>query len=479
MPLRISTSSTYSRVLFGLRDNQLANIRAQEQIATGRRLLRPSDDPTGTAQALSISTQLADIDRVGAAVRDGRALVDTATSSLEDGSRLIAEAQSFLIQGLNGTLSQADRESIATQFDLLRAQMVDIANVRSGGRYLFSGTENDAPPWSEVEAGGLTRIVYGGNEEDQVLRVGEGVDVGIGLPGTAIFAGGTPSGTRFSGLTGVTSGATADEGNGYEYVRFRHDSTDPSDLATVGIALVDGGAGDTLLGDNALTIDTAAGTIQLGDGEAVALPAATDPDAAAFTLRNGNGGRLHLDLSGFTGVDYAGTIRGEGSVSIDGSAYQSVDFTETDLELVNEGTGSVLHLDTTAVSRAGEELVTFGGTLNVFDLLQGIAEDLRNTEGLSTPEVQSRLEDRLLELGDAEENLLVGLGVLGARSQRLVTSEARALDVQLALEDLLSDVQDADLSEVALDLTRSEFSLQAAQASGARLLQNSLLNFLG
>ncbi len=78
-----------------------------------------------------------------------------------------------------------------------------------------------------------------------------------------------------------------------------------------------------------------------------------------------------------------------------------------------------------------------------------------------------------------EDDLLIGLGVLGARSQRLNASESRGLDVELALKDLLSDVQDADLAEVALDLARSEFSLQAAQASGARLLQNTLLNFLG
>ncbi|MFT5291483.1 MAG: flagellar hook-associated protein 3 FlgL [Planctomycetota bacterium] len=479
MPLRISTNSTYSRVLVGLRGNQLASIRAQEQIATGRRILRPSDDPSGAVKALAISRQIADIDRIGSSVRDGRALVDTAASGLESGSQLMGEAQALLLQGLNGTLSDSDRESLASSFDLLRSQMIDLANLRSGDRYLFSGTENSGPPWVEENEGGQSRVVYRGNQEDQVLRVGDGVDVGIGIPGTEIFGKANPSGTRFSGLTGAASGVTADQGRGYEYVRFRHDSTDPSDIATVGISLVNGGGDDTILGDNSLVVDAAAGTIRIGSGPARTIPSTTDSEAADFVLTNSKGGELHLDLSGFSGADYTGTLRGDGSVSLDGSAFTSVDFTEANLELVNEGTGTVLHVDTTGVKRAGEELVTFGGTVNVFDLLQGISEDLRNGEDLSVSEVQNHLQERLQEMDHVEDDLLVGLGVLGSRSQRLNASGDRALDLEVALNGLLSDVQDADLAEVALDLARSEFSLQAAQASGARLLQNSLLNFLG
>jgi len=74
---------------------------------------------------------------------------------------------------------------------------------------------------------------------------------------------------------------------------------------------------------------------------------------------------------------------------------------------------------------------------------------------------------------------LIGLGVLGSRSQRLNSAGERTLSVGLQLETFLSSITDADYAEVALDLTRSDLSLQVAQASGARLIQTSLLNFLG
>ena len=65
----------------------------------------------------------------------------------------------------------------------------------------------------------------------------------------------------------------------------------------------------------------------------------------------------------------------------------------------------------------------------------------------------------------------------GFAFQRVYTDD-RSLDVELHLQSLLSGVRDADLAEVALDLARSDTALQAAQASGTRLIQTSLLNFL-
>ena len=69
--MRISTLSTLRRVLYGLRQNQFASIRAQEQLASGRRILRPSDDPVGTTQVIRIDHQLADVMRYRRAINAG------------------------------------------------------------------------------------------------------------------------------------------------------------------------------------------------------------------------------------------------------------------------------------------------------------------------------------------------------------------------------------------------------------------------
>ena len=183
-------------------------------------------------------------------------------------------------------------------------------------------------------------------------------------------------------------------------------------------------------------------------------------------------------MTGWTGADFSGTVTGSGSVSIDGGTYQAVTLTETNLELVNPDSGAVVHLDTTGISRAGEELVTFEGAANLFDTLAGVVEDLRNEDGIATGEVVDRLNQRLGEFDRNHQNFLTALGQLGSRAARLDATASSLADTSVHLQGLVSSVEDADLAEVVLDLTRAEQTLQVAQATGARLLQQTLLNYL-
>jgi flagellar hook-associated protein 3 FlgL len=472
--LRTSTASNYARVLMGLRINQRTLLGAQEQAATGRRILRPSDDPVGTARSLSLTRRLAGVGRHLDAASTAQNVLDQGASALQDAASLLSEARALLLQGMNGTLSQADRDTLAGEIDVLRGELFDVANRKAGDRYLFGGTRTSSAPW--LDAGG--RVVYQGNDDELRVQLGSDVVLGTTVPGSRVFGKAEHAGTAFSGLTGVSGGLTADEGSGYEHLVLRHDATDAGAVASVGIALVDGGAGDTLLGDNALVVNAAAGTIRLGDGPERALPDPASPEAALFVVANEKGGELHLDVSGWTGADYGGTVTGAGSISLDGTTFTALTFTETDLELKNAATGNVVHVDTTGVLRAGQEVVSFGGASNVFDTLAGIADDLRNADGLAQGEMLGRLDLRLGELDRNAENVRLGLGVLGSRSARAQAAQTRLHGLDLQLNGLLSETRDADLAEAVTTMMRAEQTLQIAQATGVRLIQTSLLNFL-
>ena len=478
MPLRPTTASNYARVLMGLEFNQVRLLQSQEQVATGRRILRPSDDPVGSAHALSFTRRLAHVEQYRGAAQAGRDVLEQGAARLQDASSLLTDVRELFLQGMSGTLTGDDREAIAIEIEVLRDQLVELANTQSSGRYLFGGTADDGAPWVEANEGGLLRAHYTGSEIEPLVRIGADVEVPVTVTGSRAFGVFEPSGVAFAGLTGVSLGTTANEGTGYEYLEFRHDATDPGSLATVGVALVDGGSGDTILGDQSLTIDPVAGTVQLGSGTPIAIPGPGSDKLGDLVVRNELGGELHLDLSGYTGAAFSDTVRGEGSVSIDGQTYTPLSFTETDLELRHGATGAVLHVDTTGVGRAGVELAQFSGTVNVFDTLQGMVEDLRNDEGLNHSDQLARMNQRLEELDRNHDNLVVSLGVLGARSARLQSADTRLEGLDLQLNGLLSEQTDADLSEVVVDMLRSEQGLQLAQASGTRLIQNSLLNFL-
>lgn len=474
--MRVSTLSAFSRVLLGLRAGQVATLRAQEQVASGRRILRPSDDPAGAARALALRGSLSRSERIQRTVAAGEDQLEMAGSTLQHSSELLARSRELLLQAMSGALNDRDRDTIATELEEIRKQLLDDANLHVQESYVFGGTRTGDEPWIEVVSGGTRHAVYVGNESEQSIQAGEDALVAITAAGNRLFGNDAPGAVRFDGLTGVRSGLTADEGKGFAYVTLRHESTDVLGLQDVGLALVNGGADDTLLGDNALVIDGVAGTMRLGDGAVVPIPG--PGERADVVVRNEKGGELHLDMSGWTGADFIETVHGRGSISLDGQSFTTLSFGETDLELTDATLGQVLHVDTREVRRAGRELVTFGDTANPFDLLQGVIDDLRNDQGLRSDEVIARLSQRLDGLDGAHERLLLGLGTVGARSARLAAAGERQGEIELELSARLSGVEDADLAEVALDLARSQMMLELAQASGARVIQTSFLDFI-
>jgi flagellar hook-associated protein 3 FlgL len=476
MNVRPTQTSNFTLVKQGLSFNLLKLVRAQEQLSSGTRLLRASDDASGTAAALSLRRQSGDVERFRAAVASSRPVMDASLAALSNSGEAVTRARELVMQGLNGTLNDNDRATLAREIEQIRDQMLELANSSFDGQHLFAGTSTDAPAFASSDAHGLARVAYQGNAASRSVSIGHGADVDVFVAGSELFGKFEAGGAQFVGSTGVAAGQSADEGTGYQYIVVRHDAT--SATLGSGITLANGGADDTLLGDRALVVDATAGTVRLGNGAAVTLPSPTDPGAADFVVTDEHGAELHLDFTGFTGADFSGTVSGSGSISLDGATFTAIDFNDDDIELTDGATGATVHVDGRGIVRAGTDLVTFSGTVNVFDVLQGIVDDLDNIHELDGGALTERLSARLVELDRNRENLQTGIGAIAARSQRLTEAESRLADVDLHLKSMLSNVEDADLSSVVLELTRAEQTLQVTQAAGARLLETTLLNYL-
>lgn len=472
MQVRPTQATIYGLVQRGLTSNTLKLVRAQEQMASGRRILRPSDDAAGTSIAMSLRRQLGNLEAFVAATSNARPQVDQAATRLQEASGLMTEARELVIQGMNGSLNDSDREQLATQLELIRARILDVANSQSADRYLFSGTATATRPFEVTATAAGERVVYRGNSEGQRILIGREATLETSAAGSDLFGRYDYTRTQYGSLTGVRAGSGGDTGYGYEVLHVRQDGT--SGALGAGIALLNAG-NDTMIGDRALVVDAAARTAQLGDGPAVAIP---NPGPASLRLVDEHGAEVHLDLSAWTGADVATTLTGAASLALDGANYTPITLGETNLQLSSPTTGSVVHVDTTGIVRAAREQVTFVGTANVFDTLQGVIDDLRNGEGVSRNVMVDRISTRLGELDRAHSDVVLGLGKLGATSQRIQNSEERLLDLGVELQGLVSNVEDADFSEAALDLARAEQTLQLAQATGARIIQQSLLNFL-
>ena len=471
MNLRPTNASTFSQVSRNILSNQSLLVQAQERLASGKRILRPSDDAQGTGRALTLRRQLAELSRYRGVVAASTPIADAGAAALEQSSDVLSAVRALVVQGMNGTLNAADRATIGAEIEMQLEQLLSIANTRFGDRYVFGGTRTQSEPFVR----GASGVLYAGDATAASVQSGHGTRTSIGLPGSDVFELSGLKSVDLVGNTGLTLGTSANQGSGYASIALRHDST--TGTPGSGLALVNGGAQGTLLGERALVVDSTAGTVQLGAGPAIALPDPGSPEALNFVVTDENGATVHLDVSGYDGTDSTAALTGEGSIAFDGGAFTALDRSETDLRLVGAN-GVVLHVDATAVTRAGEEQVTFSGESSVFDVLQAIADDLKGSANFESSELLARLDTHLGQLERHSEKVLEGITGLGSRAALLRNADERMSGVEFELTSLLSNVEDADVTQVVLEAGRAEQTLELVQMAGARLIQSSLLNFL-
>jgi flagellar hook-associated protein 3 FlgL len=103
----------------------------------------PSDDPTGTAEALRVKALQSAAAQHSRNVDDGSGWLTTADSALTAADAVLAKVRELTVQGANeGALSQGARDAIATEITGLRADLLADANASYAGRSVFAGTSD-------------------------------------------------------------------------------------------------------------------------------------------------------------------------------------------------------------------------------------------------------------------------------------------------------------------------------------------------
>ena len=121
--------------------------RLQEQMATGRRINRASDDATGFAQARRLDVLTSRHEQYTRSIDAARHWTDHTQEALDDLADRFAEAYESGIRGAGGTLTESGREAVARHIEAMRETVIEGLNKRAGDEYLFGGTRTDQPPF--------------------------------------------------------------------------------------------------------------------------------------------------------------------------------------------------------------------------------------------------------------------------------------------------------------------------------------------
>lgn len=144
---RVSDGLVRQRLLSQLTGDQLALVRLQSQISTGRRFSAPSEDPEASQRAIGLQRLLERKAQVAENVAASQTYLTATDSALSNATDLLRSIQSDVLGVLGDASSPQQRAAVAAQVRTTAKQLVDLANRTFRGRYLFGGSKTDIPPY--------------------------------------------------------------------------------------------------------------------------------------------------------------------------------------------------------------------------------------------------------------------------------------------------------------------------------------------
>lgn len=231
--LRISTATAYDTGIATLQKRQGDLNDAQQQLTSGKRISRLSDDPVAAARAERARAAQARADADQRGVDASRAIVQQVESAYGDAGDLMQQARELLVAAGNTSYGPSERQGLAQQLAGIRSQLLQVANRGDGaGGYLFSGQGVTAAPFVDA-AGGVTYAATSGT-----THTASSEPLPLAADGRAAFLQGrSGNGVFVTAASSATNSAWIDAGG----------VTDPSALTgqPYSVQFTTGGAGTT------------------------------------------------------------------------------------------------------------------------------------------------------------------------------------------------------------------------------------------
>lgn len=183
--MRISTNQQQLQTVQAMLDQQSRLARTQQQIASGQRILAPSDDPAGARQMLDLGAAAATTSQYQRNADAVEERLGGESNALQSTTALLQRLRELAVQANNDTLSDQDRKAIATEVRQRLPDLVGIANTRdANGEYLFAGYRSTTQPFSLAGDGS---VVYSGDQGQRELQIGPDRRIAVGDSGDAVF----------------------------------------------------------------------------------------------------------------------------------------------------------------------------------------------------------------------------------------------------------------------------------------------------
>ncbi|AET69676.1 flagellar hook-associated protein 3 [Desulfosporosinus orientis DSM 765] len=457
--MRITNGMMIQNTVRNINDNLVKLAKLQAQASSQKKIEVPSDDPVAAVKSLKLTNYMTNIQQYQENAEAADSWLSYSDSALSQIGDILATIREETVEAANGTLADEDLKKIGTTIAELKDSIIEVANTSYAGRSIFAGYQTDEAPFAEVTTTIGDQVTY----NRKYLSLGGVVAVSVSDSDLISFY--QDNMDQISGQAELTSAAFEEFTPASPELEF----SVTLDGVTQTISLADGTDYD---------IDTIVDTLQ--SQLDAAFPASSEqPDSLIkvsqdegkiiLTVQDGssiaiNSGTLDVSSLGFADGQNSSTEDTENiKYRVGSSSWVTVNAEGSDI--VGEGEDGLF--DTLAKL----ELALSGETQ-----YKSVSYDA--STGVTVETYDLDLSGLLDDLDESINRVLSVRADLGTRTEYVQKTQTRLEDNELTYNEILSQNDEVDLAEVSIDLSSAQASYQAALAAGAKVIQNSLLDYL-
>jgi len=150
----------------------------QQQLVTGKKITKPSQDPVIASLGIAYRTEVAQINQYSRNMDEVHNWMDNSESALDQANSVLQRIRELTVEASNDTYTDDQRKDIQKEVSQLKEQLVNIVNTKVAGKYIFNGTNTSAPPVT-IDASGNVTTAYNANAVQ--IEVNNGIKIPVNV----------------------------------------------------------------------------------------------------------------------------------------------------------------------------------------------------------------------------------------------------------------------------------------------------------
>jgi len=192
MSLRVTQGMMNAQFLRNISNNIEKMNNLQNQLSTGRKINKPSDDPVGITFSMRYRSELSANDQFQRNVDSALSNLDYVDTMLGQAGSVLQRVRELAVKGASATNPDTAMESIRIEVDEMYKQLVDIGNSKFNGKYVFNGQFTNEKPYPDTGASGVDT-----DSGDLIYELGPGLKMPINITGQEAFGASTDADNVF------------------------------------------------------------------------------------------------------------------------------------------------------------------------------------------------------------------------------------------------------------------------------------------